>query len=505
VKIKVLFINLDLGENQDHFEESKEDLLDYPCEIEDHICDKVLEAGGNLTINFYCLLLLRFIDSELDSSKNQLKCYQFVQYYSDYLQREYPISEFTDDAYNHFIDYFAHLDEDEEPTNEDMLQELDSLQYDVSEMILGSITKGKEKIEDLLIKLVGHENATVRSCAIKYLNCIYDGNLWKLESPMSSEVKLTGDSIEIKFTPTIASTSYYLLLNFPYRGKTAISYHRIPKDAQVGKEIKLMLGKFDECGFYDYKIMRFKKASIENIEHHRFIVHNKFIKHANIHEICVDLFKAEKDPSTGIITSRGNFKKIAKSIEYLHNKGIDTLYIAGVHKRSHDDPYSVASRIKLEESLGGEQVFKNELVEGMHDKDMKVIVDLFDRIGSLHMAKRYRSLLLNHINSKRIFTHFHGANGKSNFSFSNTSILNYRKKEAWDLLVEEAVAFVEEFGVDGLHLDNCNLWPTMKRINKAEMYRKDADGEQAYSNHDILEGQVIDPEDDRIIWPDCTD
>ena len=60
------------------------------------------------------------------------------------------MSEFTDENYNHFIDYFAHLDEDEEPTNEDMLQELDTLQSDVSEMILGSITKGKEKIEDLL-------------------------------------------------------------------------------------------------------------------------------------------------------------------------------------------------------------------------------------------------------------------------------------------------------------------------------------------------------------------
>lgn len=465
----------------------------------------MLEANGNLTFNFHCLILLRFIDSELGHCKNELKCYEFVQYYSEYLQTEHSTSEFTDEAYNHFVDYFAYLDEDEEPTNEDMLQELDNLQCDVSEMILGSITKGKEKIEDLLIKLVGHENATVRSCAIKYLNCLYDGTLWKIESPMSSEVKLTGDKIEISFTPTIASASYYLLLNFPYEGKTAISYHRIPKHAEIGKEIKLTLGKFEHCGFYDYKIMRFKKLSIENIEHHRFIVHNKFIKHANFHEICVDLFKAEKDPATGVITRRGNFKKIGKSLGYFQKKGIDTLYISGVHKRSHDDPYSVASRTKIEESVGGEDDFKNELVNKIHGLEMKIIVDLFDRIGSLHMAKRYRSLLLNHISSKNIFTHFHGANGKSNFSFSNTSILNYRKKEAWDLLLQEAVTFVEKYNVDGLHLDNCNLWPTLKRINKKEMYRQDADGEMAYSTHDILEGQVIDPEDDRIIWPDCTD
>ena len=72
-EIKDSLANLDIEKDFQHFEESKEDLLDYPCEIEDHICDKVLEAGGNLTINFYCLILLRFIDSELAHCKADLK------------------------------------------------------------------------------------------------------------------------------------------------------------------------------------------------------------------------------------------------------------------------------------------------------------------------------------------------------------------------------------------------------------------------------------------------
>lgn len=33
-------------------------------------------------------------------------------------------------------------------------------------------------------------------------------------------------------------------------------------------------------------------------------------------------------------------------------------------------------------------------------------------------------------------------------------MLNYRKIEAWDHLVDEVIAFATETGVDGIHLDN---------------------------------------------------
>ena len=265
---------------------------------------------------------------------------------------------------------------------------------------------------------------------------------------------MTGDKIKIKFTPTIASASYYIALSFPNRNKTAISWHRIPRNAEVGKELVFNIGKFEGCGFYDYKIVRLNTTNIENIQNHRFIVHNRTVKHSNIHEIVVDLFRAEKNSYTGALEGRGNLTKIVESLDYFVEKGVDTLYISGIHKRAHDDPYSVASRTKIEEEIGGEKGFKDNLIPAMNDKGMKLIVDFFDRIGSIHLAKKYRKLLVNYIDSQRNFVHFHGANGKSNLSFGNTSILNYRKKEAWDLLTQEAIEFVRKYGVDGLHLDN---------------------------------------------------
>ena len=38
-------------------------------------------------------------------------------------------------------------------------------------------------------------------------------------------------------------------------------------------------------------------------------------------------------------------------------------------------------------------------------------------------------------------------------------MLNYRKIEAWELLIDEVVNFANTTGVDGIHLDNGQAWP----------------------------------------------
>jgi hypothetical protein len=55
-----------------------------------------------------------------------------LDFYSAYLEScNSTKKEFTKDNYNAYEEYFAFLDEDEEPTNEEMLQELANLQQDV--------------------------------------------------------------------------------------------------------------------------------------------------------------------------------------------------------------------------------------------------------------------------------------------------------------------------------------------------------------------------------------
>jgi hypothetical protein len=69
--------------------------------------------------------------------------------------------------------------------------------------------------------------------------------------------------------------------------------------------------------------------------------------------------------------------------------------------------------------------------------------------------------------------------------------LNYRKKDAWESLINEIKSLIEKYGIDGVHLDNCQAWPQIMEIDAAEMYRIDIDGKPAYTNMDILNGEVV--------------
>jgi hypothetical protein len=75
IKGKILFVwllhELTFIIEVEDIEEEK--FIEYPCEIEDYICDKVLNANGNLSINFFCLILKRFIDGQLKSKIDSIK------------------------------------------------------------------------------------------------------------------------------------------------------------------------------------------------------------------------------------------------------------------------------------------------------------------------------------------------------------------------------------------------------------------------------------------------
>lgn len=47
----------------------------------------------------------------------------------------------------------------------------------------------------------------------------------------------------------------------------------------------------------------------------------------------------------------------------------------------------------------------------------------------------------------------YGTDGQA-INYEDTALLNYRKLEAWNLLIEEVVNFTEKHGINGIHLDN---------------------------------------------------
>ena len=142
--------------------------------------------------------------------------------------------------------------------------------------------------------------------------------------------------------------------------------------------------------------------------------------------------------------------------------------------------------------LGGDEGFR-ALIKQAHLLGIKVIVDCTARVSSSHMSKRYDGLRLKAVDEHGRIVYHYGANGKS-ISYDDTTPLNYRKKEAWDILLREAFEVVEKFGVDGFYMENGFDWPPVYRINEEEMFRNELESKTSvYSNEQIFLGEVIIP------------
>ena len=70
-------------------------------------------------------------------------------------------------------------------------------------------------------------------------------------------------------------------------------------------------------------------------------------------------------------------------------------------------------------------------------------------------------------------------------------MLNYRKKEAWDMLIDEIISYVKKFDFDGIHLDNGQAWPQIMEPDLDELSRIDVDGVPVYTAEDFMNGEVV--------------
>jgi len=89
---------------------------------------------------------------------------------------------------------------------------------------------------------------------------------------------------------------------------------------------------------------------------------------------------------------------------------------------------------------------------------MKIVVDSLARISSSRHHRKYKNLLLHYLDEDGRRHICYGTDGQAQ-KFEDTAMLNYRKLEAWDLLIDEVVTFTQRHGIDGIHLDNGQAWP----------------------------------------------
>ena len=299
------------------------------------------------------------------------------------------------------------------------------------------------------------------------------------------------------------------------------------------------LGAFPRSGFYDWKFVKLLKGgkiasiysqvrhqftmSVENLldqnlkEEYRtkviqgrFIVHPKNTKDLQIHEIFVDY-------PDGILDdfSRGSFKKLKENVVSLGKAGVNCLYLMGIHERDYcitEDPKTHIKIVKKKDAcplaiidrravstlLGGPEEFKS-LVKVSKERNVEIVVDCLTRVSGAHSHKRYRNLMLHMIDHEGRRNIAYGTDGRAR-NYEDTALLNYRKKEAWDLLEKDTREFAAEFKIDGIHLDNGQAWPQIMFSNMEELERKETDGSFAYSEEDIFYGEIVHQNEKGGYW-----
>jgi hypothetical protein len=102
--------------------------------------------------------------------------------------------------------------------------------------------------------------------------------------------------------------------------------------------------------------------------------------------------------------------------------------------------------------LGGAEGFRR-LINNAQSLNIKIVIDALTRISSVRANKRYRKYLLSKLDDQGKLVPLFGSDGRA-LEFEDTTVLNYRKKRVWELFLEDIIDFRENYGINGIHLDN---------------------------------------------------
>ena len=503
------------------------------------INQKILELGLNSQgkLDIYSKIhilkaLINFIN--LEKLKPYTKDFQQMENDLIKLYKNSQREKMTEEKYNEYVQIFTDGEKrDDWPKIISSCKKAISIFQNIND--LDSI----KIYEKLFIQLLGHLDREVRNEAVKVLNIIYDQTTWQEKSPfplVNTNVKLLGNTLQLELI--VGSNSYsdksvVLVCSSPCCNKdinyTVTTFIKsISEEEDDDDNIKLTynLGKLSKCGYYDWYLVHFSKGRFSNIKiiknkdiidgKGRTIVLNKDIQNLSAHEVFPDLIKAEIDKNQGRITKRGNFKTLESKLEEYNKRFINCLYIMGALERDNNiaydeetgkaidiantdaSPMAITNRSSISSLLGGEEDFKS-LINKAKSLNMKIIIDSLCRISSSRANRKYRNVLLRYLDNYSKLQLCYGSDGKS-VHYEDSTVLNYRKIEAWEMLITEVKTLINKFGIDGLHLDNCQIWPHIMELNTIEMYRIDDDGKPAYTPMEILNGEIVIPNSESGYW-----
>lgn len=174
----------------------------------------------------------------------------------------------------------------------------------------------------------------------------------------------------------------------------------------------------------------------------------------------------------------GDLQGIIDKIPYIHDLGIDIIYLTPIFLSTTNHKYNTCDYYKIDPSFGDLEKAK-ELVEKCHEKGIKILFDaVFNHSGSDFFA--FKDVIENGEKSKFkdwfFIKEFPVDTGKVNYiTFANNVSqmpkLNTANPEVIEYLLGVAEYWIKEIGIDGWRLDVCDevdhaFWREFRKVVK---------------------------------------
>ncbi|HPY97879.1 MAG TPA: glycoside hydrolase family 13 protein [Clostridia bacterium] len=206
----------------------------------------------------------------------------------------------------------------------------------------------------------------------------------------------------------------------------------------------------------------------------------KWAEGATVYQIFVDRFNSscDKDFVNADWNDKplrshffgGDFKGIEYKLDYIKSLGIDIVYLSPIFSSATNHKYDIEDYYSIDEMFGGRKELSN-LIQSIHKKGMRIVLDcVFNHMSNNN--KIFRDVLEKGQNSQYkdwFYIHDYPVSmEKCNYDTFAGCVpsmprINTSNRDAMEYLVNSAVYWTKELGVDGWRLDvadevSARLW-----------------------------------------------
>ncbi|MDH7552389.1 MAG: glycogen/starch synthase [Spirochaetota bacterium] len=380
------------------------------------------------------------------------------------------------------------------------------------------------EIVRLLVAASGHDIHEIRNNANILLERIFAPK--EFDAPLATTfVNCAAGNIHT-FEFSIPEEGNYFVRIFynagtnPYPLEQDIAYSDIDLAFDETKGVYTAHYTFNELGHYDFLVYRKRKKRSQWVAYEGCSGRINVIPDVR-GEIVLEIFPDihghtriywmdEEHPGLvynehGEVIRLGRFSDITAHLEDLKERyHITALYLLGVQKRGTNredwapeatspSPFSPVSLVEIEDFLGGENEFR-ELVSKAHAMDIKIIIDVVPHLNrrSTELPDEYAVKCYDDSGNLVIRASTDGRYG----SWNDGKLLNYRKLEVWEWLINSVVTLIDKYDIDGIRFDSAHAVPIMMKKNNYPFIWG-----QYRSLESLVEGEIIvnDREDGHFI------